>query len=133
MSNISEKIINYSLEWGIKAVQAALSNPIVGPLLLKSIQQIMNLRNQIENSREDILKKLQLASYQEQKDLRRQLRSMERKLERLERRLRELQTLQHDTSPPTQHPTPPDALQPPTNTEQTQHTESDPAYTEQKY
>lgn len=76
----------------MKAAQGVLSHPTAGPFMMKTVTQLFELRTRLLEARENILKNLSLASYQEQKELRRQLRSLEKKIERMERRLKDVQT-----------------------------------------
>lgn len=91
MSSFTQKILNQSLQWGMQAAQYALSHPTLGPVLVKTMQQLFTLRSKLQETRENLLKKLQLASYREQRELRKQIQSLEKKLERLERRIKDLQ------------------------------------------
>lgn len=91
VSTFTQKLLNQGLQWGMQAAQFAFSHPTLGPVVVKAIQQLMALRAKVQETRESLLKKLQLASYQEQKELRRQIQSLEKKLERLERRIKDLQ------------------------------------------
>lgn len=90
MAKWRDKLLNSSLEMGMSVVQKALGHPTVGPLLMRSISQGMQMKAQLEQSREQLLAKMQLASFQEQEELRTHVNTLEKKIERLERRLRDM-------------------------------------------
>ena len=91
MSDQKDNLLNRGLELGMSVMQKVLSNPTAGPLLMKAVRQTMELKQSVEEQREKLIEKMQLASSHEQEQLRRNLTSVEKKLERLERRLRETQ------------------------------------------
>jgi TolA-binding protein len=90
MPSWKDSLMNRGLEMGMSVVQQALSHPTVGPLMMRSVNQVMTLKSNLEEAREQLLARMQIASFQEQEELRTNLVSMEKKIERLERRLREM-------------------------------------------
>ncbi len=92
MSSFTQKLLNQGLQWGMMAAQGVLSHPTAGPLMMKTITQLLELRTKLMEARENLIKNLSLASYHDQKEMRRQLRSLEKKIERMERRLKDVQS-----------------------------------------
>ncbi|HAA54336.1 MAG TPA: hypothetical protein DCE42_06250 [Myxococcales bacterium] len=88
---MKDDFVNKGLELGMSMMQRVMSHPTVGPMFMRAIRQTMELKQNLEQTRDNILERLQIASFQEQEHLRRNLNTVEKKLERLERRLREMQ------------------------------------------
>lgn len=91
MPKLTDELLNRGLEAGMSVVQKVLSHPTVGPMFMRAVRQTLELRQSLQESREKVLERMQIASFQEQEQLRRNLTSVEKKLERIERRLRQMQ------------------------------------------
>jgi predicted phage-related endonuclease len=90
VASLKDTLLNQGLQFGMSAVQKLLNSPI-GPAVMRSVSELLKLRQQIEEAKQSLLERMQIASASEQDELRRQVTTLEKKLERMERRLRELQ------------------------------------------
>gem|GEM_PF-3923376 len=97
VANLKDTLINQGLQIGMSAVQKVLNSPI-GPAMMRSIGEILKVKQNLDEARERLLERLQIASYQEQAELRRTITTLEKKLERMERRMREMQKQNKDHS-----------------------------------
>lgn len=99
MTNLKDSLLNRGLELGMSTLQKVIGHPTLGPFLMRTMSQILQLKQSLEDARSRLLERMQLASLQEQDQLRRQIATLEKKLERLERRMREMQQKARETAP----------------------------------
>ncbi|MCB9639503.1 MAG: hypothetical protein H6728_08490 [Myxococcales bacterium] len=97
MANLKDTLLNQGLQFGMSAMQKVLNSPL-GPAVMRSLGEVLKLKQNLEESRERLLERLQIASYQEQSELRRTITTLEKKIERMERRMREMQKQAKESS-----------------------------------
>ena len=91
MSDWKESIVKKGMQVGMDTIKKMITHPSLGPMLLRSLNNLLDLRKSLEDSREKLLERLKIASFEEQSELRRNMDSMTKKIERLERRIKEMQ------------------------------------------